>query len=605
LPSGSLFSGSLRPALAGYCCSIAALLVFFACSSPRNAIADSETRTISFHHIHTHEDLTVTYKVNGRYNEEALAKINHFMRDWRESEPIKMDPHLIDLLWEVHREVGAKESIWIVCGYRSPTTNSALRRRSSGVAQHSQHTLGKAIDFYIPGVPLDQLRAAGLRAQRGGVGFYPTSGAPFVHMDTGSVRHWPRMPEEQLATVMAKGPLRYGSSTQVAQAEAPQRGSNPIALLAKLFGGGKDEEEDAATAAAPAPAPKVAAARMATRPAAKPAKPETNKPETYQVADAGSTLVVKPADKPAQIFELSSATSQPAPAPGGFGLASTTSKPAIVRPASAASLVAQANIPANDVVSANDIINQRGYWQGLPSAADADAPQANAAARPAPAPSPAPRRATALASEASGQRGNSIVRAPDTRPEPGSSARAAVASAEPATTSSVRPSWPLADPTDNEPLPNALAYAAQPTPIAAARALPMGSGTTPRAATPPETTVVVKRSDERPAATPAAPAPAAAAPKPPNVVRVGDRFNDPWLRAMIVSPSAQSYMKTTLLGLPDFRNLGPFMQKPATTVLMTFSENPHLGMTTDKFAGSAVVFTPTVTFNAPRTAALK
>ena len=80
-------------------------------------------------------------------------------------------------------------------------------------------------------------------------------------------------------------------------------------------------------------------------------------------------------------------------------------------------------------------------------------------------------------------------------------------------------------------------------------------------------------------------------------MRVGDRFNDPWLRAMIVSPSAQSYMKTTLLGLPDFRNLGPFMQKPASTVMMTFSDNPHLGMTTDKFAGSAVVFTPTVTFN--------
>jgi uncharacterized protein YcbK (DUF882 family) len=564
----------LSPARAGYCCSIAALLVFFAFNSPSNAIADNETRTISFHHIHTKEDLTVTYKVNGRYNEEALAKINHLMRDWRESEPIKMDPELIDVLWEVHREVGAKEPIWIVCGYRSPATNSALRRRSSGVAQHSQHMLGKAIDFYIPGVPLDQLRAAGLRAQRGGVGYYPTSGAPFVHMDTGSVRHWPRMPEEQLATVMAKGPLRYGSEvkgTQVAQAEVPQRSHSPIALLAKLFGGGKDEEEDAETAAAPAaPAPKVAAARMTTQPAAptdkaapRPSAAKPAKPETYQVAAAGSTPVAKSADKPVE-------TSQSAPAPGGFGLASTTSKPAVMRPAHAASLVAQANIPANDAASANDIINQRGYWQGLPNAAEADAPQASAAARPA----PAPRRADHV------------------------------------TTASVRPgnaspSWPLADPTDKEPLPNALAYAAQPTPIAAARATPMalgamGSAGTPRAAAPAETTVVAKRSDERPSATAAA-----AAPKTPNVVRVGDRFNDPWLRAMIISPSAQSYMKTTLLGLPDFRNLGPFMQKPAATVMMTFSDNPHLGMTTDKFAGTAVVFTPTVTFNGPRTAALR
>lgn len=563
-------SAILRPALAGYCCSIAALLVFFACNSPRNALADSETRTISFHHIHTKEDLTVTYKVNGRYSDDALAKINQFMRDWRESEPIKMDPQLIDLLWEVHREVGAKESIWIVCGYRSPTTNSALRRRSSGVAQHSQHTVGKAIDFYIPGVPLDQLRAAGLRAQRGGVGYYPTSGAPFVHMDTGSVRHWPRMPEEQLATVMAKGPLRYGSSTQVAQADGQQRSSNPIALLAKLFGGGKDEEEDAETAAASTSAPKVAAARVtpsaapekaATRQASKPAKPES-KPETYQVASADSVPIAKLADKPA------------APSTGGFELSSTTSKPAVVRPASAASLMAQASIPANDAASANDIINQRGYWQGLPGTEGADAPQASAAARQA----PAPRRP------------------------------AAAASADPAATASVTPgkaspAWPLADRTDNEPLPNALAYAAQPTPIAAARAVPlgapMGSGAMPRPA-PAETTVVAKRSDERPSATPPA-VPAKSA----NQVRVGDRFNDPWLRAMIISPSAQSYMKTTLLGLPDFRNLGPFMQKPVATVMMTFSDNPHLGMTSEKFAGSAVVFTPTVTFNVPRTAALK
>ena len=149
--------------------------------------ADGETRTISLHHVHTSEDLTVTYKRNGRYDEEALQKINNLLRDWRQQEPTKMDPEVIDLLWEVHHEVGAKEPIWVVCGYRSPETNAMLRSRSSGVAKFSQHMLGKAIDFYIPGVALEEIQAAGLRSQRGGVGIYPSS--HFVHLDTGSVRH--------------------------------------------------------------------------------------------------------------------------------------------------------------------------------------------------------------------------------------------------------------------------------------------------------------------------------------------------------------------------------------------------------------------------------
>ena len=151
---------SLRPIRASYCCSLAALLVVLGCESLQNVIADGETRTISFHHLHTKEDLTVTYKRNGRYDEQSLKRINHLMRDWREDEPIEMDPHLIDLLWEVHRELGAKEPISIVCGYRSPTTNDKLRRRSSGVAKFSLHMQGKAIDFHIPGVALEDVQAA-------------------------------------------------------------------------------------------------------------------------------------------------------------------------------------------------------------------------------------------------------------------------------------------------------------------------------------------------------------------------------------------------------------------------------------------------------------
>jgi uncharacterized protein YcbK (DUF882 family) len=585
---------SLRQA--GYCTSIAALLVFFGGSGPQRAAA-ADTRTISFHHTHTNEDLTVTYKVNGRYDEAALVKINHYLRDWREDEPIRMDPELIDLLWEVHRETGAKEPIWIVCGYRSPSTNSALRRRSSGVAKFSQHMLGKAIDFYIPGVPLDQLRAAGLRAQRGGVGYYPSSS--FVHMDTGSVRHWPRMPEEQLVAVLAKGQLASHNAsdprgTQVAQGDI-QRKPKPFGLLAKLFGGGKDEDEDEA-AAAPAkkpaaaptravasmtPAPSAAAAKPAEAkvaavplPTRKPAQSEVAKAETYQVASADSQPVAKLVVASAAGFGLASTTYKPvilakddSPAAKPAIVAADDSAPKSARPAQASSLVAQADM------SANDIINQRGYWQGLPASEPAEPRPASAAAVSAQRPAPAAKRA-------------------------------ATASAEPATTASVTP-WAHVK-GDNEPLPNALSYAAQPTPIAGARTMPNANART-ATATQGDNTVAAKQSEDRVAVAPsnaAAPTPAALPKvKGANLVRVGDRFNDPWMRAMIVSP--QSHMRTTVYGVQDYRNLGPYMQKPATTVAMTFANDPLFGMSTERFTGgAAVVFTPTVQFH-PRTAALK
>jgi uncharacterized protein YcbK (DUF882 family) len=539
---------SLRCARAGYCCSIAALLVFCGSNNLQNAVAQGETRTISLHHIHTDEELTVTYKVNGRYDEEALRKINNLLRDWRESKSIAMDPHLIDLLWEVYREVGAKEPIWIVCGYRSPETNSMLRRRSSGVAQFSQHMLGKAIDFYIPGVPLEQLREAGLRAQRGGVGFYPTSGSPFVHMDTGSVRHWPRMPEPQLASVLAKGQLNSQSAS-----DTTQRSRMP-GLLAKLFGSNGQVEDTAAapgntvaTPRKPAEKPPVLAAAAESRsekvalvpvPPAKPAKPIEQ-----------AAFVAKPAQK----GQLARSDSEPVPISARYEFASATSNS--VGALQPASLIARASISATSI-SANDIINDRGYWQGLPSAEATDTPQAGAAG---PAPAPAARRAIASAAAAP---------------------------------------WPLADRSERDAIPNALAYAAQPIPIADARALSIGSVTARAAPAASETTIAVKRSDDAPTiASPRA--------KAVSVVRVGDQFNDPWMRAMIVSPSAQNFMKTTVYGMPDFRALGPYLHKPASTMMATFSEDPHRGMLTETFGGSAVGFTRTVTFAPPRTASLR
>src|ERR1051325_10891305 len=184
------------------CASLAALGLIVSTSGLQNVIANGDTRSITFQHTHRDDAITVTFKRNGRYDEEGLKKLNYFLRDWRNDDATRMDPQLFDILWEVTRELGTDEPIRIVSSYRSPATNAMLRRRSRGVAQFSQHMLGKAIDFNINGVPVEKLREIAMRMQRGGVGFYPGS---FVHVDVGSVRHWPRMTHDQLARLFPNG----------------------------------------------------------------------------------------------------------------------------------------------------------------------------------------------------------------------------------------------------------------------------------------------------------------------------------------------------------------------------------------------------------------
>ena len=140
---------------------LACLLTLISCETLQNAVAEGDTRTLSFHHTHRDDNLTVTFKRNGRYDDEALKKLNYYLRDWRNDDATQMDPHLFDILWEVYREVEGQEPIHIVSSYRSPQTNAMLRRRGHGVARFSQHMLGKAMDFFIPGVPLESVRIAG------------------------------------------------------------------------------------------------------------------------------------------------------------------------------------------------------------------------------------------------------------------------------------------------------------------------------------------------------------------------------------------------------------------------------------------------------------
>ena len=199
--------------------------------SVHNASATNETRTLSFHHTHSNEDLTVTFKRNGRYDEDALKILNHYLRDWRSQEETVMNPALFDIIWEVYRDVDGSKPIQIISAYRSPSTNAMLHRRSSSVARFSQHMLGHAMDLFIPDVALEKIRFAGLRLQRGGVGFYPTSGSPFVHLDTGNIRYWPRMNHDELVRLFPDGRTVYLPADgkplpgfELARADIEQRG---------------------------------------------------------------------------------------------------------------------------------------------------------------------------------------------------------------------------------------------------------------------------------------------------------------------------------------------------------------------------------------------
>lgn len=150
--------------------------------------ASPVTRALRFVHTHTSERLVVEYFTRGDYLADALAAVNHFLRDFRTGDEHVIDPTLLDLLHGVVERTGTDQPFQVISGYRSPATNGLLRQRSEGVAARSLHMVGKAIDIRLADVPLPKLRAAALDVQAGGVGYYPAS--DFVHVDTGRVRVW-------------------------------------------------------------------------------------------------------------------------------------------------------------------------------------------------------------------------------------------------------------------------------------------------------------------------------------------------------------------------------------------------------------------------------
>lgn len=150
-----------------------------------------ETMRLKLHHLHTGESIDVSFKESGHYSPSGVSMLNHFLRDHRTQDSADYDPREFELLHALLHKLGKPNAtIDIVCGYRTPASNSFLRTRSAvtGVAEHSQHMLSKAIDIRIPGVSTLALRNAALSLGMGGVGYYPTS--QFVHVDVGPVREW-------------------------------------------------------------------------------------------------------------------------------------------------------------------------------------------------------------------------------------------------------------------------------------------------------------------------------------------------------------------------------------------------------------------------------
>ncbi|WP_237154419.1 DUF882 domain-containing protein [Oryzibacter oryziterrae] len=328
------------------------------------SVAAAETRTLDLYNIHTKERLTITFKKDGRYIPSALAELNRFLRDWRRNEVIKMDPRLFDAVWEVYQKTGARQPLHVVCGYRSLATNNMLRSRSSAVAEHSQHTLGRAMDLNIPGVSVNTIRAIGIKLQNGGVGWYPNANSPFVHIDVGNVRAWPRMTRTQLVSLFPDGKTAHipadgkplpGYQQALAEIQKKRGGQSTTmmadsgsgkrsgGLLAMLFGGNEDDSAEigaadddsvpvsakpakpaapVAVAAAPqvnTPAPAIAAAPAAA-PAAQPVLvaafaprplPAPERPQQNVTSLADATLPASAAQSVP--FQMASADIPPLP----------------------------------------------------------------------------------------------------------------------------------------------------------------------------------------------------------------------------------------------------------------------------------------------------
>jgi uncharacterized protein YcbK (DUF882 family) len=175
--------------VAGAMCFLVAASSARAQASGVSATTAAAEHTLQLYNTHTNEKIDVVYRRGDQYIQSALAKLDYFLRDHNTNEVRHFDPRLYDILSDLTASVGHPGGeIDIVCGYRTNSTNAALRAHTNGVAKNSLHIQAEAIDLRMPGVNTLKLRKAALALARGGVGYYPHS--DFIHVDTGRVRQW-------------------------------------------------------------------------------------------------------------------------------------------------------------------------------------------------------------------------------------------------------------------------------------------------------------------------------------------------------------------------------------------------------------------------------
>jgi uncharacterized protein YcbK (DUF882 family) len=169
--------------------ALAGATAAFGLTARVHAASGSESeRRITLKNLHTPEVLDIVYRRGGQYLPEALAQVEVQLRDYRTGDRHPIDPQLLDTLYEVAQRAGVDPVFSVISGYRSPQTNAMLHERSSGVASHSLHMEGRAIDVRLARVDCADLAAKALEMKRGGVGYYRQS--DFVHLDTGRFRTW-------------------------------------------------------------------------------------------------------------------------------------------------------------------------------------------------------------------------------------------------------------------------------------------------------------------------------------------------------------------------------------------------------------------------------